>query len=244
MRTYLGCHWINNRWTHSWSDGTTLAAIKGRDETDDEKKKKEGEGGGTGGGTEDEDDEDDDDDDDDDVDTSKIKDPVAKAVADAEAAARHKWRKKAQRMVDDALAQAKAAQELEGKSELEKEKAAREKAEGELKTLKENFTAVLYKSAWSDAAAGRFDDAEIALSYAKKLPEWENVEEDEDDPTVINGLREVADALAKKRPGLLRKEGEPDERQQNSGRPMNGPKKTKKELKDAELLKKYPALRR
>lgn len=240
--SYLGCHWRNGTWAHVWSDGSTLPVLRGRDESGS--KKKEGEEGGTGGGNEDEDEEDDDDDDDnDDVDTSKIKDPVAKAVADAEAAARHKWKKRVEKARQEERDRLAAEAEQAKKPELEKEKARADAAEKERDELKGHLDTAVFKLAWQAASGGRFDDDEVALAFARKLPEFEDVEKDDDDPTVINGLDTVVEALAKKRPSLLRKEGESEERQP-SGRPANGPKKSKKAAQDAELLKKYPALRR
>lgn len=243
MRAYTGCHWRNGRWTHTWSDGTLLPAYKGRDDTDD--KGGDGKGGGDGGaGGAGDDEGEDDDDDDDDVDTSQIKDPVAKARADAEAEARHKWKKRMAKALEEERNRIKAEQDLANKSEAEKEKARADAAEKRAQDLEVNLERAAYKISWQEAAAGRFDDNEVAMAFARKLPEWEDVEKDEDDPTIIRGLDKVADALAKARPALLKKEGTEEREDRSSGRPMNGPKKTKKDLKDEELRKKYPALRR
>jgi hypothetical protein len=241
--SYTGCHWVNGGWTHTWSDGTKLRVIRGRDGEAGGEKKKEGDGtGGAGDGGEDEEDEDDEDDEEE-VDTSKIKDPVAKAVADTEARLRHKYKGKTAAAVQAALDKVKADADLAGKSEAEKEKARADAAEKKAEDLEARLQVAAFNNAFNTAAAGRFDDNEVAMAFARKLPEWEDVDQDEDDPLVINGLDKVIEALAKKRPSLLRKEGESEE-PNPSGRPMNGKKKSKKETNDAELLRRYPALRR
>lgn len=239
--SYTGCHWLNGRWTHTWSDGTKLAAIRGMDgDADGDKKKKKDDDSGDDG---DASDDGDDDDDDDDVDTSQIKDPVAKAVADTEARLRHKYKGKTAAAVQAALDKVKAEADLAGKGEAEREKIRADAAEKKAADLEARLQVAAFSNAFNTAAAGRFDDNEVAMAFAKKLPEWDDVESDEDDPLSINGLDKVVEALAKKRPSLLKKEGESEE-QNPSGRPMNNRKKTKKEANDADLLKRYPALRR
>ncbi len=239
MHTYTGCKWLNGRWTHTWLDGTKIAAVRGRDEP---KKKEEEDKGGTGGGDGGEDDEDDDDDDEE-VDTSQIKDPVAKAIADTEARLRHKHKDKLAKAVQAERDRIKAEQELAGKTEAEKEKARADAAEKRAGDLEARLNQAAFNNAFFTAAAGRFDDNEVAMAFAKKLPEWEDVEQDDDDPLTVTGLDKVVEALAKKRPSLLKKEGESEE-QSTSGRPMNGKRKSKKDADNQELLKKYPALRR
>lgn len=241
MQTYTGCKWLNGRWTHTWLDGTKIAAVRGRDEP--KKKDEEGDKGGTGTGGDDGDDDDDDDEDDDDVDTSQIKDPVAKAIADTEARLRHKHKDKLAKAVQAERDRIKAEAELKDKPEIERLKTENQTLKTEADKWKATANQAAFNNAFASAAGGRFDDNEVAMAFAKKLPEWEDVEQDDDDPLTVNGLDKVVEALAKKRPSLLKKEGESEE-QNPSGRPMNGKKKSKKEADNAELMKKYPALRR
>lgn len=184
MDTYTGCKWLNGRWTHTWLDGTKIAAVRGRDEQ--KKEEKEGDKGGTGG-TGDGDEDEDDDDDDDDVDTSQIKDPVAKAIADTEARLRHKHKDKLAKAVQAERDRIKAEQELAGKTEAEKEKARADAAEKRAGELEVKLNQAAFNNAFASAAGGRFDDNEVAMAFARKLPEWEDVEQDDDDPLTVSG---------------------------------------------------------
>lgn len=237
--TYTGCKWRNGGWAHTWSDGTVLPVIRGRDEG----------GSGEGGDDEDEDDKDegegDDDDDEGEPDPDKIKDPIAKARAETEA----HWRHKSKKRVADAVAAAEAKfardKELEGKAEAEKEKARREEVEKENTELRARADSQALTNAFLMAGGGnRFVEADVALDAARKLPEWKDIETDEEDGTV-QGMDKVLDVLAKKKPYLLRKDDDDSaDEGQPSGRPMNRQRKGKKETDETALMKKYPALRR
>ena len=158
----------------------------------------------------------------DEADGDDVRDPVARAVAQAEARMRHKFKPL--------------------KAELEQLR----KTVGNAKGAEDTIRTLRMENVFLRLAADTFHDSAAAF----KLADLSKVEVDDDG--IITGMEDVVDHLADSHPYLIREpdavadtDWQPPDLP--SGRPMNGPRHNpavKAAASDAALLRKYPALRR
>lgn len=178
---------------------------------------------------------------------SKVKDPEKKRLSDEAAAARVKARD-TQKTLDETLARLKEFEDKD-KTETDLLKAAKEELETKVSSLSDTVQKQAVRLAFFESgAAALFRNPATAL----RLIDLKDIEIDDEGEADAKAIKEAADALLKAEPYLAAggEDGEDDDDGSDanngapSGRQTNGKRKSKDDLNQEALAKKYPALRR
>lgn len=261
-RLYTGCLWRDGRWCHTWSDGTALPVLSGRDEGDEDEDDDADSGGADDG---------DGDEDDDDEDDKGVKNPRIKKLSDENAKYRNQ-RNNVRKERDDARTEATTLKakisdletQLKDGGSDEKLKSRVTELEGQVKSIGDERDDLKGKLDKANGEIAKVNVNSQIEDVAKRLKVKEPVKivryllEDaklltvDEDGDVEDLERNIKKLLKSKELNVLSEDDEDDDDDdesasggsRSSGRPMNRPKKKGDGLDRTTLEKKFPALRR